>query len=71
MADRSGPHSNHACGRCAVGVALMYRAGSAAQAAWSRELVRHPPAPALVADEAVTASVVGVRRFPLARQPPC
>src|SRR6185437_14343847 len=43
-------------------------AGSAAQPARSRELVGHPPAPGLVADEAVTASVMGVRGFPLASQ---
>jgi len=51
------------------GAALIYRgAGSAAQPARSRELVGHPPAPGLVADEAVTASVMGVRGFPLASQ---
>ena len=41
---------------------------SAAQPARSRELIGYPPAPGLVADEAVTASVMGVRRFPLASQ---
>jgi hypothetical protein len=41
---------------------------STAQPARSRELVGHPPAPGLVAHEAVTASVMGVRRFPLASQ---
>src|SRR5690348_17958202 len=46
----------------------MYRARSAPQAAWKCELVGDPPPPGLVADQAVTASVLGVRRLPLASQ---
>src|SRR5690349_2826658 len=49
-------------------IALMYRARSAPQPAWNRELVGDPPPPGLVADQAVTASVLGVRRLPLASQ---
>ena len=51
-----------------AGSAAQAGAASAAQPARSRELVGNPPAPGLVADEAVTASVMGVRGFPLASQ---
>jgi hypothetical protein len=43
-------------------------AGLAAQGARNREPVGHPPPPGLLANEAVTASVMGVRRLPLASQ---
>jgi hypothetical protein len=43
-------------------------AGSAAQATRNRVSVGHPPPPGLVADENLTASVMGVRRLPLPSQ---
>src|SRR5690242_11600216 len=49
-------------------IALMYRPRSAPQPAWYSELVGDPPPPGLVADQAMTASVLGVRGLPLASQ---